>query len=307
MEFRLRRALAFGNTHGPSFYVCFPSFRRLGLYRQRMNSLHYILASNNGSDSGSDFEGTGRTGPPSPQPLPTNTEIQPSSSANPRASVQNVPSPTTSVLPKHAKIQSSTPTNKEAAQAKSTMKKRSKRAKTDEPHSRQGSTNYTANDVDLLLEIVAELEPTGANGWARVAQKFNDDITDADKAFRTAESLKDKFDRLIHVHKPTGDPMCPPFVRRAKQINRDIQAKVVAAVLGKHDDHINPSPEELQKGRDVGGVVGERRTKRNIAPTELPVAKRFQQDIVKHMELTSEGVSQMAKWVTEMKMPSHSV
>ncbi|KAI0564370.1 hypothetical protein FGB62_26g214 [Gracilaria domingensis] len=271
-----------------------------------MNSLQYILASDSRSDSGIDFEGTGRTEPPSPQPLPTNIGTQPFSSANHRANVQNVPSPTTSVLPKHAKKKNSTPRNREAAQATSKMKKRSKRAKTDDPHSRQGSTNYTVNDIDLLLEIVSELEPTGANGWARVAQQFNDDITDADKAFRTAESLKDKFDRLIHVRKPTGDPTCPPFVRRAKQINRDIQAKVVSAVLVKHDDHINPSTEELQKAREVSGVVGERRTKRNIAPTGLPVAKRFQQDIVKHMELTSEGVSQMAKWVTEMKTPTQS-
>ncbi|KAI0557395.1 hypothetical protein FGB62_308g06 [Gracilaria domingensis] len=212
MEFRLRRALAFGNTHGHRFYVYFPSFRRLGLYRQRMNSLQYILASASQSDSRSDFEGTGRTEPPSLQSLPTNTEIQPSSSANHRASVHNVPSPTTSVLPKHAKKKNSTPKNRESAQAISTMKKRSKCAKTDEPHSRQGSTNYTVNDVDLLLEIVAESEPTGANEWARVAQQFNDDITDADKAFRTAGSLKEMFDRLIHVRNPTGDmfAICAP-------------------------------------------------------------------------------------------------
>ncbi|KAI0562044.1 hypothetical protein FGB62_67g116 [Gracilaria domingensis] len=43
-----------------------------------------------------------------------------------------------------------------------------------------------------------------------------------------------------------------------------------------------------------------------MSPTGLPVAKRFQQDVVRHMELTSHGVSQMDNWLTMFKLQTSS-
>ena len=40
------------------------------------------------------------------------------------------------------------------------------------------------------------------------------------------DSLKIKFEKLVKTKNPTGDPSCPPRVRRAKYIARNILRKV---------------------------------------------------------------------------------
>lgn len=86
-----------------------------------------------------------------------------------------------------------------------------------------------------MLDIVADELPLGANEWAVVEQRFNDNGDDI-AVIRDQDSLKEKFDKLAATKKSTGDPTFPPDVRRAKQIARDINGRAYAAMVGDSSD-----------------------------------------------------------------------
>lgn len=56
--------------------------------------------------------------------------------------------------------------------------------------SRAGAPNYSESDVNALLDIVAVVEPLGANQWAIVAQQFNNWCTANDRPERDMDSVK---------------------------------------------------------------------------------------------------------------------
>jgi hypothetical protein len=66
---------------------------------------------------------------------------------------------------------------------------------------------------------------------------------------RDNDSLKLKFKSLRLARKPTGDPTCPPEVRRAKLIYRDIERN--ADVVGAADSE----DEELAILEDTGKLI----------------------------------------------------
>lgn len=76
------------------------------------------------------------------------------------------------------------------------------------------------------------MEPIGGNDWSAVAAKFGEYSVIHHRPHRDVESVKMKFDRLASTKKPTGDPSCPPNVRRAKLIARSILGKVNAISMG---------------------------------------------------------------------------
>lgn len=43
---------------------------------------------------------------------------------------------------------------------------------------------------------------------------------------RTWEALKEKYSKLVRHQKPTGDPTCPPHVKRAKYLQQAIDNRV---------------------------------------------------------------------------------
>lgn len=57
-------------------------------------------------------------------------------------------------------------------------------------------------------------------------KKFNIYASENGRSFRVMDYLRTKFDNLAKTKKPTGDPSCPPNVRRAKHIARDILGRV---------------------------------------------------------------------------------
>jgi hypothetical protein len=102
------------------------------------------------------------------------------------------------------------------------------------------SSAYAPAEVNVLLDIVAEILPLGSDQWERVGTEFRaryaitavnfiPELTrficrfPASQRPRDNESLKLKFKSLRLVRKPTGDPTCPPEVRRAKLIYREIE------------------------------------------------------------------------------------
>jgi hypothetical protein len=78
---------------------------------------------------------------------------------------------------------------------------------------------FATAELEHLLSIVEEILPIGAPEWERVWDRH-------DSAFRakerTPESLKRKFQELARKKIPTGDPECPPHVRKAKHIYHKI-------------------------------------------------------------------------------------
>ena len=83
-----------------------------------------------------------------------------------------------------------------------------------------------------LLSLIEGHLPTGQYMWDRLAGAFNEGARRDD--MRDAEALKNKFIRLKNHPKPTGDPDCPEEVRRAKRVQRLIEAQ--CAVLELEDN-----------------------------------------------------------------------
>ncbi len=80
-------------------------------------------------------------------------------------------------------------------------------------------TNYSSEEVNNFLDLVDEILPISATQWERVAEQHLSRYPDKDWS---VDSLKRKFKELHQRKIPTGDPNCPPAVRRAKWLRRAI-------------------------------------------------------------------------------------
>eukprot|EP00171_Calliarthron_tuberculosum_P023636 IDg23636t1 len=124
-------------------------------------------------------------------------------------------------------------------------------------------------ELTKLLDIVSDVEPLGSNHWAIVHIRYNEWAQAEGVPLREDSMLKQKFDRLAHTNKSTGNPSCPPDVRRAKRIARGILAKAQAVALGveKGSDGDSDSTVDLttsegvaraERGAQVGARAGKR-------------------------------------------------
>ncbi|KAI0558515.1 hypothetical protein FGB62_204g10 [Gracilaria domingensis] len=121
--------------------------------------------------------------------------------------------------------------------------------------------------------------------WALVASKFDARSKATTRPLRD-ETLKNKYDKLCISKRKTEDPSCPPDLRRAKHIARDIQAKVVAIVL----DHDEESDEENsdavtecgRKKEEEGDAnkLGFKCNKRNVGFAGLASRKPKTEDVL---------------------------
>jgi hypothetical protein len=76
-----------------------------------------------------------------------------------------------------------------------------------------------------MLDIVEEILPHGQEMWNRVAEAYQSRVEPGYEV-RDAELLRTKFKALRLVKKPTGDPVCPPKVVRAKRLMGSIENKM---------------------------------------------------------------------------------
>ena len=100
---------------------------------------------------------------------------------------------------------------KAKAKAKATAKAKKKKTKR--------GRGFSLNEIDLLLELAEKYLPLTIDAWNSIERDFRTYFPEMD---RDAKSLKRKFDELCHTKAPTGDPNCPPNVRRAKHIKKTI-------------------------------------------------------------------------------------
>ncbi|CAA7263431.1 unnamed protein product [Cyclocybe aegerita] len=99
----------------------------------------------------------------------------------------------------------------------------------------KGAGNYTADEVDALLDFVEEELPLGQRGWQSIHRGFTCWARRNDAAERTLKSLETKFKQLVKTTKPTGDAYCPPDVKRAHKIDGRINERAATRDLNDSD------------------------------------------------------------------------
>jgi hypothetical protein len=93
------------------------------------------------------------------------------------------------------------------------------------PVSNSRGKAYSDYETNLMLDIVEEILPHGQEMWVRCAEVYQSRVEQGYEV-RDAESLRAKFKTLRLVKKPTGDPICPPNVVRAKRLMSAIENKM---------------------------------------------------------------------------------
>ena len=80
-------------------------------------------------------------------------------------------------------------------------------------------TNFLREELDSFLDSVEDILPLSTTQWEGVVETHSARYPDKG---RTVDSLKRKFKELHIKRIPTGDPHCPPAVRRAKHLRNAI-------------------------------------------------------------------------------------
>lgn len=80
---------------------------------------------------------------------------------------------------------------------------------------RTNRRNYTANEINQMLEIIEDIVPISGAEWTEVETRHYAYYSDME---RTAEQLRKKFNNLARTAIPTGSPNIPPSIAHAKRI-----------------------------------------------------------------------------------------
>lgn len=116
------------------------------------------------------------------------------------------------------------------------------------PRTKKAQT-YSVAEVNTLLEFVEKMLPIGQNEWESLVVLFNRsmyNLIGTNAVPRDYESLRNKFKTLRNNKKPTGDPTCPPEVKRAKRAQKEMEKRM--SVTDLDDDAA-----EEEGGEEEGG------------------------------------------------------
>jgi hypothetical protein len=98
----------------------------------------------------------------------------------------------------------------------SRAKKGSKKKKS-KGGSEPNKSYYKQGKITMLLDLIEEHKPNGGNStWLIIQHRFNEGKPESEH--RQVASLRNKFKSLFKQLPPTGDPNCPPNVKRAKRL-----------------------------------------------------------------------------------------
>lgn len=113
------------------------------------------------------------------------------------------------------------------------------------------AARWKPEEIEHLLDMIAEWLPGGPNQWENVALNYNRQLKDPTKfdvvyRQRDVESMKVKFKNLRNMAKPTGDPTCPPDVKRAKRLWREIEEawEVIGGSEEEGEDELEEEDED---------------------------------------------------------------
>ncbi|KAG8793005.1 hypothetical protein FRC12_004212 [Ceratobasidium sp. 428] len=100
-----------------------------------------------------------------------------------------------------------------------------------------GATTYSAAELQLLLKTVRKVLPRTASDWVHVERRYNGAVSANRK--RRADNLKARYNKLVHLKKPTGDPEANRLHEEALLVEEELQALEHTQVI---DD--SPAPAE---------------------------------------------------------------
>jgi hypothetical protein len=120
------------------------------------------------------------------------------------------------------------------------------------PPSRRRGYQFRAEELNNFLEIVKSFLPISVQNWQAVADIH---LENYPREARMAESLRRKFQEIAHRTGPTGDPNCPPYVIKAKQINRQLVQMIDASSGGSEAERSEDGLSDASDSEDAG--VGE--------------------------------------------------
>jgi hypothetical protein len=108
---------------------------------------------------------------------------------------------------------------------------------------------FRAEELDDLMDLVESFLPISAQNWQAVADVHLENYR---REARTAESLCRKFQEISRRTGPTSDPNCPPYVIKAKRINRQlvqmIDASSGGSEAGRSDDGLSDASDSEYEG-----------------------------------------------------------
>jgi hypothetical protein len=101
---------------------------------------------------------------------------------------------------------------------------------------RSAGGQFSDAETAELLRIIRARKPVGADGWKHVEDDFNA-VAAQTPGFqeRGKLSLKQKFNRLVTMQKPTGEGEMPALNRLALEIQQEIHAEIDAGEAGDDD------------------------------------------------------------------------
>ena len=130
--------------------------------------------------------------------------------------------------------------NQSATRTQPTSSNRSKRG----PGGRApGSQGYTAVDCTALVLAVKQILPLGSQEWNKVLDLYNNYARANNRALRECDPLRAKFKSLHESKKPTGDAFCPPYIREAKAVDREIRARAFENTIANGDHDVESDDE----------------------------------------------------------------
>jgi hypothetical protein len=128
------------------------------------------------------------------------------------------------------------------------------------------STKFRAAEIDTLMCIVKDILPIGKIEWERVTAKYNEKYPQRPRGMR---NLRNRFQAYANKKPPTGDPNCPPLVRRAKQITEFIKQKAGLAVMNSNSTGIEgPVVANKRNASEIVGVPATTKKSRATSATD---------------------------------------
>lgn len=134
--------------------------------------------------------------------------------------------------------------------------------------------NFKEPELGFMLDTVEEIQPIGPDEWDQVEVVHNEAFPEKE---RDSASIRRKFNGLARVKVPTGDPKCPPAVKRAKRIMRLIEERSDAG-QDVDDEHLGLE-DDLPEGEvQVGDTPDEEDSNENSAARlAASAASRFRE------------------------------
>ncbi|KAK7459485.1 hypothetical protein VKT23_009468 [Stygiomarasmius scandens] len=140
-----------------------------------------------------------------------------------------------------------------------------------------GASNYSDEDLEILLGHLRERLPLGEKGWKDVTELYNKDASEIGRPIRTWKSLETKFKQLAKTRKPTGDAEIPPYVREAIDIEELMNEKAGTRDLddeGFVNDSAEADGDEADDEVENVPPVKKVKIQQNMPHVQGPIARR---------------------------------